>query len=198
MRVYETTFIVNPQTDDATIDQRVSSVTDLITSNGGKVLGEDRMGTRRLAYPIQKLTQGYYHTLIYEAKGEFIAELDRFFRLNEAYLRHLTILFEGKLEDLKSRTEEAAPAVQKPAAAAPEAAATPEPAEETSEEPETAEEEKPVEEEPEEAVVAQSVPPETVASATEEAVEETSETETEGEAESKPEGESEEEEKRES
>ncbi|MFH1299837.1 MAG: 30S ribosomal protein S6, partial [Planctomycetota bacterium] len=60
MNLYETTFIVNPQSDDASLDRQVKSITDLITANGGKILKEDRMGTRRLAYEIQGLTQGYY------------------------------------------------------------------------------------------------------------------------------------------
>ena len=82
MRVYETTFIVNPQTDDATIDQQVVAISDLIARYGGKVLREDRMGTRRLAYPINKLTQGYYHSFIFEAPQEVLPELERYFRIN--------------------------------------------------------------------------------------------------------------------
>lgn len=97
MRVYETTFIVNPQTDDATIDQQVIAIADLIGRFGGKILREERMGTRRLAYTINKLTQGYYHSFIYEGPQELLPELDRFFRINEAYLRNLTVMFEGDL-----------------------------------------------------------------------------------------------------
>ena len=105
MRVYETTFIVNPQTDDATIDQQVVAVSDLISRYGGKVLREDRMGTRRLAYPINKLTQGYYHSFIFEAPQEVLPELERYFRINEQYLRNLTLVFEGDLEAEARRAE---------------------------------------------------------------------------------------------
>jgi len=108
MRVYETTFIVNPQTDDATIDQHVSSVSDMITGHGGKLLHEDRMGTRRLAYPINELTQGYYHSFIYEAPKEVLPELERYFRLNEQYLRFLTVLFEGDVAKLTHERQERA------------------------------------------------------------------------------------------
>lgn len=105
MRVYETTFIVNPQTDDATIDSQVVAISELITRFGGKVIREDRMGTRRLAYPIDKLTQGYYHSFIFEGPQELLPELERFFRINEAYLRNLTLLFEGDLEAASRRVE---------------------------------------------------------------------------------------------
>ena len=124
MRVYETTFIVNPQTDDASIDQHVASVSTLITEHGGKLLHEDRMGTRRLAYPIKKLTQGYYHSFVYEAPSTVLPDLDRFFRLNEQYLRNLTVIFEGNLEKLThARDDREAPLADSKAPAAPAAEA---------------------------------------------------------------------------
>lgn len=98
MNLYETTFIVNPQSDDASLDRQVKSITDLITANGGKILKEDRMGTRRLAYEIQGLTQGYYTNLVFEAPAEIPSLLNRHFRLEEPYIRHLTVLFEGSLD----------------------------------------------------------------------------------------------------
>lgn len=100
MRVYETTFIINPQTDDTSIDRDVQSVSELITKNGGKILHEDRIGTRRLAYQIKGLGQGYYTSLIYEAPTQVLPLLDRHFKLGEAYLRHLTILCERDLKAL--------------------------------------------------------------------------------------------------
>ena len=102
MGIYDTTFIVNPQTDDATIDREVQSVSDLITNNGGKIIHEDRIGTRRLAYPIKKLTQGYYTTVIFEGPSRILSVLDRHFKLGEVFVRHLTILYEG---DAKALTE---------------------------------------------------------------------------------------------
>ena len=102
MRTYETTFIINPQTDDASIDREVQSVSDLITQNGGKILHEDRFGTRRLAYQLKGLTQGFYTSFIFEAPAQVLPLLDRHFKLGELYLRHLTILCE---QDLKATTE---------------------------------------------------------------------------------------------
>jgi small subunit ribosomal protein S6 len=94
MRIYETTFVVNPQTDDASIDREVQSVSDLITSNGGRILVDDRIGTRRLAYELRGLTQGFYTTFIYEAPKQVLPRLDRHFKLGEAYLRNLTVICE--------------------------------------------------------------------------------------------------------
>ena len=124
MTIYETTFIINPQTDDTSIDREVKSVAELITKNGGNILHEDRLGTRRLAYQINGLTQGYYAGFIFEGSKEVLSQLDHHFKLGEACLRHLTVLCE---RDIKALTEpkEAATADKKEAKSA-DAAAKPE------------------------------------------------------------------------
>lgn len=99
MRVYETTFIINPQTDDATIDRQVKDIADIITGTEGKIIHEDHMGTRRMAYPIKRLAQGYYASFIFEAPSEVLPKMERHFKLNEAYLRHLTVIYEGEIKD---------------------------------------------------------------------------------------------------
>ncbi len=105
MRIYETTFIVNPQTDDSSIDGSVKSVTDIITHNGGKILHEDRMGTRRLAYEIQGLNQGYYTSIVFEGEITILPLLKQHFKLGESYMRDLTVQFEGSLDDRQRRPD---------------------------------------------------------------------------------------------
>ena len=121
MRIYETTFVVNPQTDDAALDREVQSVSELITKNGGKVLHQNRLGTRRLAYQLQGLTQGFYSGLIFEANPNILSLLDKHFKLGEAYLRHLTVLCERDIKALLEPKEADTPsevkAVGRPAAA---------------------------------------------------------------------------------
>lgn len=95
MRRYETTFVVNPQADDATIDRQVTAVLDIIKNDGGQILRENRMGTRRLAYPVANLTQGYYTSIIFESEPIVLPKLDRHYKLEEPYVRFLTVLFEG-------------------------------------------------------------------------------------------------------
>jgi len=95
VRNYETTFILNPQADDATLDQQIKNVVELIATSGGKIIREERMGTRRLAYPIEGLTQGHYTSIIFEAPATVLPVLERHYRLEEPIIRHLTIVFEG-------------------------------------------------------------------------------------------------------
>lgn len=104
MKIYETTFVINPQTDDAGIEAQVKSISDIITAGGGKIIRDDHMGTRRLAYDIQGLSQGYYGGFIFESGPTLISTLDLYYRQNEEYLRHLTVYFPGTIEELeKSR-----------------------------------------------------------------------------------------------
>jgi small subunit ribosomal protein S6 len=95
VRYYETTFILNPQADDATLDQQIKNVAELITASGGRVIREERMGTRRMAYQIDGLTQGHYTSFIFQAPTSTLPVLERHYRLEEPIIRHLTIVFEG-------------------------------------------------------------------------------------------------------
>lgn len=103
LRTYETTFIINSQAEEAQIERQVTDITDLIKANGGEIKTENRIGTRRLAYAIEGHAQGYYTQLFYEAPQEALPVLDRHFKLEESYIRFMTVLFEGPvptLEDL--------------------------------------------------------------------------------------------------
>ena len=135
MRLYETTFIVNPQSDDAAIDRQVSAVSELIKSNEGEIVREERMGTRRLAYAIAGLTQGFYASVIFKAPTSVLPILERHYKLEEPYIRYLTIKYE---RDISKLTEENEPHEEK---AAPKPADKPvdkpaeKPAEEAAEKP---------------------------------------------------------------
>ncbi len=100
MRIYETTFILSPQADDAAFDRQIKSVSELITRYEGRILSEERMGIRRLAYPIKKFTQGYYTRIIFEGNRDVLREVERLYRLEEPYIRNLTVQFEGGPEDI--------------------------------------------------------------------------------------------------
>lgn len=99
MRLYETTFILNPQADDATFDRQIKAVSDVISRYQGKVLRENRWGIRRLSYPIKRCTQGFYTRLIFEGNQTVLSELERFYKIEEPYIRYLTVVFEGNIDE---------------------------------------------------------------------------------------------------
>lgn len=102
MRVYELLFIVAPTEADEAVDALVGQVQGVAESQGATVAKIDRMGRRRLAYPIRKLstthTEGTYVVFTIEGSGKEIAEIERRLRVTESVIRHLTIRID---EDLK-------------------------------------------------------------------------------------------------
>ncbi len=103
MRQYETCFALNAQADDAAIDRQVNAVTDIIKKHGGQIVVEDRIGTKRFAYPVRGQAQGYYASVIFSAETPVLKDLDRHYRLEDSVLRHLTISYEGDPEKVKEQ-----------------------------------------------------------------------------------------------
>ena len=98
MRVYEVLFIVAPNIEESDIDTLVTQLSDVATNQGAQVAKVDRMGRRRLAYPIGKFNEGHYVVLTIEGTGSEIAELERRMRVTDAVIRYITIRID---EDLK-------------------------------------------------------------------------------------------------
>ncbi len=115
-RLYETTFIVNASLDDAQIEAVVGRVQDTITKNGGAIEAVNKWGRKRLAYAINKRTNGFYVNLEFTAPGTVMALLERTYQLDEMVLRHLTIVLDRKA--LAARSAAAAAAAVAAAAAA--------------------------------------------------------------------------------
>ncbi|MBR6970905.1 MAG: 30S ribosomal protein S6 [Firmicutes bacterium] len=90
MNKYELMFIVEPSLDDAKKDEVVEDVKAII-AEGGEVLDTDVWGMRKLAYPIQKKTEGYYVVMHFNAKPELPKELDRRLRISDNFMRHIII-----------------------------------------------------------------------------------------------------------
>lgn len=98
MRVYEVLFIVAPNTEEGDTETLITQLSDVITNQGATVTKVDRIGRRRLAYPIGKFNEGYYVVLTVEGTGAEIAEVERRMRVSDAVIRYITIRID---EDLK-------------------------------------------------------------------------------------------------
>lgn len=61
MQQYETVIILTPLLSVETAKEAVAKYTKLLTDGGAEIIQEDNWGLRKLAYPIQKKTTGYYH-----------------------------------------------------------------------------------------------------------------------------------------
>lgn len=87
---YETVFIATPVLSEAQMKEAVKKYKDFIGANGGELVHEESWGLRKLAYPIQKKTTGFYHLLEFTAPSEMIETLELQYRRDERIIRYLT------------------------------------------------------------------------------------------------------------
>jgi small subunit ribosomal protein S6 len=118
-RQYETTFIVNASLDDVQVDGVIGRVQETITKNGGTIASVNKWGRKRLAYTINKRTNGFYVNVEFEAPGTLLTPLERSFQLDEMILRHLTIALDKKAiaARIAAQTATAESAEEKPTTA---------------------------------------------------------------------------------
>lgn len=91
MKAYELLFFVDPTITDEARAGVMKRIEVAITENGGAVDNVDNWGKRKLAYEIDKLTEGDYTLVNFHADPTQIAELDRVLRINDAVKRHMIV-----------------------------------------------------------------------------------------------------------
>jgi len=87
MRQYELIVILDPELEERTVSPSLEQFLNVVRQGGGTVEKVDIWGRRRLAYEIQKKTEGIYAVVDLEADPDVVKELDRQLNLNEAVLR---------------------------------------------------------------------------------------------------------------
>jgi len=90
-RVYEVMYIAAPETADEDVTKLNEAIQQQVEKEGGTIVKTEVMGRRKLAYPIQKKTEGHYTLFEIEGAGQEIAELERRFRVNDAVIRFVTV-----------------------------------------------------------------------------------------------------------
>lgn len=87
MRAYELMVIIDPDVEERSIDPTLEKFLNVVRNGGGTVDKKDIWGRRRLAYEIQKKTEGVYAVVNFTATPAVAAELDRQLSLNETIMR---------------------------------------------------------------------------------------------------------------
>ena len=87
MRPYEVMVIFDPDTEERSVQPTLENYLKVITSGGGTVDNLDIWGRRRLAYEIQKKSEGIYAVINLNAEPSVVKEFDRQLNLNEGVLR---------------------------------------------------------------------------------------------------------------
>ena len=95
---YESIYIVKPTLEADAIKALVEKFNTLIETEGGKVSDVQEWGLRKLAYPINKIEQGYYILTNFEANPEFITELERVYKITDSVMKFITVRKEEEKE----------------------------------------------------------------------------------------------------
>ena len=94
LKQYETVFIMTPVLSDEQMKETVEKYQKFLVSKGAEIVHEDHWGLRKLAYPIQKKSTGFYHLIEFKADATMIKEWEVTFKRDERILRFLTVVFD--------------------------------------------------------------------------------------------------------
>ncbi|MDA8439259.1 MAG: 30S ribosomal protein S6 [Propionibacterium sp.] len=87
MRKYEVMVIVDPEVDDRQVSPLIDKHLQTVTNGGGTVDSIDVWGRRRLAYDINKKSEGSYVVVNLTAEPAVVKELDRLMTIDESIMR---------------------------------------------------------------------------------------------------------------
>ena len=91
MNKYELALVLNAKIEDDERAATVEKIKEMIAKFGGTVTNVDEWGKKRLAYEIQKMREGYYYFIQFEAETTAPAEIERHMRIMDNVLRYLVV-----------------------------------------------------------------------------------------------------------
>ena len=91
---YETVFIATPVLSESQMKEAVAKFKKIVTDSKGEIVYEEDWGLKKLAYPIQKKSTGFYHLIEFRAEPDLIAKLETEYRRDERIIRFLTMKME--------------------------------------------------------------------------------------------------------
>lgn len=106
MRFYETIFITKPDLQTEEQESILNNVKNYLTGSGCQILSVDVWGKRRLAYIINKQTDGFYNYIKFSAEHFVPKELEKIYNLNENIVRYMTVKLDKNIKTSKNHTED--------------------------------------------------------------------------------------------
>ncbi|HKK33924.1 MAG TPA: 30S ribosomal protein S6 [Desulfomicrobiaceae bacterium] len=93
---YEVLLLLSPELGSEGRQEILNTLTGIIERDGGNMLLVDDWGIRDLAYPVQKMTRGYYVRLELALPGEAVSELERIIRITDGIFKFVTVKLADK------------------------------------------------------------------------------------------------------
>ncbi|MCU1471932.1 MAG: ribosomal protein [Glaciihabitans sp.] len=125
MHQYELMVILDPEIDERTVAPSLDKFLNVVRDAGGTVENVDIWGRRRLAYEINKKTEGIYAVVQLTANPSATVELDRQLKLSEAVMRTKVLRAEEAIAQVAEATKAAEEKAARKAAATPKVVAAP-------------------------------------------------------------------------
>ena len=91
---YETVFILNPVLSEVQMKDAVGKFVDFLKNNDAVIVAEENWGLKKLAYPIQHKTTGFYQLIEFQAEPSLIIKLETEYRRDETVMRFLTTVLD--------------------------------------------------------------------------------------------------------
>ena len=95
MKKYDLVSILRPTTEDNTVEEIHKNITEIITSNGGKVEEQGVWKKRKLAYQIDTFDEGIYTITSFEGSAKLPNEIDRVLKISDDVIRHKVLKMES-------------------------------------------------------------------------------------------------------
>ena len=91
MNQYETVFIMTPVLSDVQMKEAVEKFKGILAAEGAEIINEENWGMKKLAYPIEKKSTGFYQLLEFKADPTVVEKLELNFRRDERVIRYITV-----------------------------------------------------------------------------------------------------------
>ena len=91
MNKYELALVINAKIEDDARTDAIEKIKALIEKFGGEITNVDEWGKKKLAYEIQKMHEGFYYFIQFEADAQCPAEVERHVRIMDNVLRYLVV-----------------------------------------------------------------------------------------------------------
>ncbi len=91
LKPYETVFIMTPVLTEEQVKETVGKFEQVLKENGAEIVFQNHWGLRKLAYPIQKKTSGFYHLIEFKGDSDLISRFEIELKRDERIMRFLTV-----------------------------------------------------------------------------------------------------------
>ena len=91
MNQYETVFILTPVLSDVQMKEAVEKFKGILAAEGAEIINEENWGLKKLAYPIEKKSTGFYQLIEFKAEPKTIQKLELNYRRDERVIRYITV-----------------------------------------------------------------------------------------------------------